>query len=145
MGKWPGTWALVNWKMQTSFVKQWALGASDDEAILAFWIRASEHDRWTFGQLQELLDSLIDEGEIPAVLQDWALDVAARRRQASSRRGPKGDPSSDFRVFFESLMRQTWGGESLRSVHRDIALRRNRSPGAIESAAKRGRQSPPSA
>lgn len=142
----PNTWAFIQWKMRTPFVRQWSLMSNDSrENILAFWIRVSEHDEWTFVQLQVLLDSLVVEGEIPSDLQAWALDVAARRRQAPKRRGPKGEPRADFEAFFESFNRQMWSGESQRSIHRDIATKRNKSPEAIESAVKRGGQSPPGA
>lgn len=146
MGERPGTWEVVNWYLSTPLVKQWGLISEDSrERILAFWLRASERDAWTFRQLQELLDSLIDEGEIPALLQAWAIDVAAGRRRVPVRTGPKGNRSADFKMALEAMFRHELGQESLRGVYREIGERANRSPEAVESAVKRGRQWPPGA
>ncbi|MCY4002492.1 MAG: hypothetical protein OXF33_02110 [Rhodospirillales bacterium] len=142
MASWPGEWAALHWGMRTPFVRQWALGASSNEDILAFWIRASEYDEWSFEQLQQLLESLLDE-EIPDSLSRWGLEVATKRRTTPNRRGPKGDRGTDFELAFEVTWRHEVDGSSLRSLYREIGDRINRSPEGVESAVKRGRKWPP--
>ena len=145
-----GTWALVNWKARSPFVKQWALMSGDSrESTLGFWIRASDSDEWAFGQLQELLNSLLDVGldvgDVPPALRRWGLEYAAGRRTAPVRRGRKGHPSEDFHMAFEAMWRHHVDGQSLRAIYEDMSKRtkpRKLSPEAVRSAIERGMRMP---
>ena len=99
-------------------------------------------------RLRELLDSLIDKGDIPPPLQQWAIEVAARRRSRPTRRGPKSDPRGDFRMWVDAILRKELKGMSLRAAYREISAEskhKNLSPEAVESAVRRGKQWPPGA
>ena len=124
MGKRPGTRAFVNWKARSPFVKQWSLMSDGSRAqVLDFWIRAPEFDEWTFGQLQELLGSLLEVDDIPPALERWSLEYSARRRKVPVRRGRKGHPSEDFLMAFEAMLRHHVDGEPKRAIYEDMSGR----------------------
>ena len=124
MGKRPGTWAFVNWKARSPLVKRWSLMSDGSRAqILDFWIRAPEFDEWAFGQLQELLDSLLDVDDIPPALERWSLEYSARRRKVPVRRGRKGHPSEAFLMAFEAMLRHHVDGEPKRAIYEDMSGR----------------------
>lgn len=145
MDNFPGWLAVRAWKLREPLTSQWKLTEPDQrDRVLAFWIRASESDKWTFEQLQDLLNSVMDANEIPDALQAWANEVTARRRKIPTRRGPKSDPRGDFKTMVDAILRKALRGTSLRRAYHEIAKKANRSPEAVESAVRRGKQWPPS-
>ena len=118
---------------------------AERDRALDFWIRASEFDEWTFEHLRDLFGNLIDSGDMPPALQAWANEFTARRRQAPTRRGPKNDPAKDFKTMADVVLRSEFKGMSLRQAYREVGKEINRSPEAVESAVRRGRQWPPGA
>ena len=142
-GCWPDTWALFDWYQARPLVEQWArLSRSGAGARLACWIRVAERDEWTFDQLRRLLANLHAAGaDVPAALQEWALDVAAGFRRRPSRSGPKGNRTQDFALAVEALWRNQ-RGESKRAIERDLARRIHRSEDAVRVAIKRGYRVP---
>lgn len=87
----------------------------------------------------------MDAGESVPALDQWAREVAAGRRRAPNRRGPKGDPCADFRTLADVILRTEFGGQSKRAAYKEIAAATNRSSEAVESAARRGAKWPPGA
>ena len=138
-----GSWALLNWFQQRPLTDAWARisDAAHRERILRWWIRASESDEWTFAELRSLLAYLLAAGEVPGPLAQWGLEVAAERRRPPARSGPKGNRTADFLVAFEAKWRNM-DGESMRSIHRDLARRIYRTEDAVRDAVKRGFRTP---
>ena len=149
MGRFPGTSACLAWTLRKPLTSQWEWTKPDQrDRVLAFWIRASKSDEWTFKQLQELLDTLIDSDEIPGALQAWASDVAAGRQKIPTRTGPKSDPKGDFITMADAVFRNELQGISFRRAYREISKEQsetNRCPKGVESAVRRGRKWPPGA
>ena len=122
---------------------RWALNLplpqeASDEAI-AYWIEKAEVDPWTFTDLQLHLHCLLDaEADPPPVLVEWGLEVAARRRKPSIRRGPKGDRKRDFLIAAAVRMADHFDDVSERAVMREIGKRLNLSYEAVASARRRG-------
>ena len=96
----PGGFALYQWGEMTPLVEQWQSSKGQwRDRRLTFWIEQSEADEWTFEQLRALLGRMVDTGEpVPAALQRWAFEVAAGRRTAPCRTGPKSDRLRDVRT-----------------------------------------------
>ena len=139
MADFPGWLAVRSWKRRESMTDTWALTPPDQrDRVLAFWIRASESDEWTFEQLRALFGELMDASEVPGALQAWANELASSRRRPPTRRGPKGDPRDDLRTMVDVMLRSELGGVSRRQAYREVAEETNRSPEAVESAARRG-------
>ena len=135
------SWALLQWRMRTPFVKQWTLSASGHGDMLDFWIRASEYDPWSFEELRRLLDALLDAGTAPADLERWGLEFAAGRRKPPVRTGPRTDYRRDFLTAFEVLWRQA-DGEFLNPIYVDIGAREHRASSTVRSSAERGIRDP---
>ena len=121
MDEGPGGRAHRNWYWRKPLVDQWAeTGERFRDRVLAFWIRVSERDDWTFDQLKDLLRHMLDSGEeVPAALNQWALEVAAERRQKKV--GRKSDPNGDFRTLMGVEFAKELFGWSARRAYREIA------------------------
>ena len=146
MGEFPGWLVCRAWMLREPLTTQWALIEPDErDHVLAFWIRASESDAWTFDQLGDLVGTVMNAGEEIPTLDQWAREVASRRRCTPTRRGPKGDRRTDFRTMLDVALRTEFFGMSKRAAYREIGAETNRSPEAVESASKRGNQWPPGA
>ncbi len=143
MGKFE-LWHIARaWKLREPLAQQWKSIEPDlQESWLAAWIQLSEHDPWTYDQLRELLDSIMDSGDVPPGLNKWALEDAAGRRRTPARRGPKSDPHGDFGTFVDVVLRAEFTGISKRAACREIGKETNRSPEAVASSAKRGGEFP---
>ena len=136
----PGGMAVLHWTWRVPLSEQWAdVSEEFQDRHLRFWIRASEEDEWTFSQLQELLDALLDSGsEIPHVLGAWAYEVAAERRSPPTRRGPKSDFDRDMRILAgEHILKLL--GKSQRQAHQLIGDALNLSREGVHRAATRAR------
>ena len=144
----PGAVARNEWGLKVPLVDQWQREVSPHTEtlfpdrrvkLLAYWLEQSETDEWTFDQLGELVGALMDAGEAVPALDQWAREVAARRRTRPKRRGPKGDRTRDFTVaaLVHTLSR---AGMSGRTAKRLLANTLHQSEEAIESARARGRR-----
>ena len=127
--------------------EQWAEASGGfRDRVLAFWVRASETDEWTFIQLRALLADMIDSGEtIPPTLQAWANEYAVGRREPPIRKGRKSYPEKDIQILWMEIFLTENFGVSKRSAHGEIAKAFNRSQEGVESAARRARRRPPGA
>ena len=81
MDDYPGGLACRDWYLRIPLTEQWTETSADfRECVLAFWIRASESDAWTYSQLQVLMQNFLDTNEdSPSALQTWANNIAADR------------------------------------------------------------------
>ena len=144
----PGAVARCDWADKIPLADQWrrevspqteALFPDRRNKLLAFWIEKSETDDWTFDQLSDLVRAMIDAGEeVPALLNQWALEVAARWRKLQTRTGPKGDRVRDFEIAVMVELLSEWGSMSKRAAKRMLAGELHKSEEAIESARARG-------
>ena len=133
------------WRSRQSLVSVWRSTAHAD-AALRFWLRAAEHDAWTFRELQALFGAILDEGQpVPASLQAWANEVAAGRRFEPTRPGPKTDHRRDYAMLVGAIIGMEWFGWSGRHASRELAKLYHCSPSAARDAAKRAREWPPGA
>ena len=157
----PGGWACFQWYERWPLPEQWVNTSSDfQERVLAFWIRASESDEWTFSQLNDLLAILHDSEseEIPPALNTWGIEVALGRRKVPL--GRPTDPVGDARTATVEHFLTEFFGFSKRRAHQEIAkirwpARANdgtttgrvkiRPPGTVEASANRARRGPPGA
>ena len=118
--------------------EQFPLTPDNSASALAFWINKSATDPWTFGDLKRLLGQLMDDGlAIPPALDAWAREVAAGRREAPRRTGPKGDRTRDFRIAGVVAMLQDFG-MSQRAAVQFVARTTGKSAQAVHSARRRG-------
>ena len=145
----PGAVARCDWPDKIPLADQWrgevspqteALFPDRRNKLLAFWIEKSETDDWTFDQLCDLIGAvIIDAGEEVPALNQWALEVAARRRKLPTRTGPKGDRVRDFDIAaIVEILSEC--GMSKRAAKRTLADVYHKSEEAIESARARGLQ-----
>ena len=136
--------ALHAWQSRQSLVSVWR-STADTDAALRFWLRAAEHDDWTFRQLQKLLGAILDEGQpVPASLQAWANEVAAGRRDEPKRTGPKTDHRRNYQMLVGVAILE-WSGLSERRTYRELGKLYHCSPEAARDAVKRARKWPPGA
>ena len=64
MGEFPGWLVCRAWMLREPLTTQWALIEPDErDHVLAFCIRASESDAWTFDQLGDLVGTVMNAGE----------------------------------------------------------------------------------
>ena len=144
----PGAVARYDWGEKFQLTDQWRCDVSPQtealfpdrrDKLLAFWIERSETDDWTFEQLRELLGAMMNAGEsVPPALDQWAREVAARRRKRPTRTGPKGDRTRDFRIA--GMVHALSSAMSGRAAKRLIGESLHMSEEAVEGARVRGRR-----
>lgn len=142
------TGAMHAWRARHSFVDVWRSDHWDRdgrERTLRFWLRAAEHDDWTFQELRRLIGWMIDEGQpVPAALQAWANEVAAGRRSEPTRTGPKTDHCRDYQMLFGATIMELLGW-SRRRAYGKLGEIYHCSPQAARDAVKRASKWPPGA
>ena len=122
----PSGWERRNWALRESLPDQWAeTPPRKRDRVLAYWLRASETDEWTFDQLRDLVGALLDAGKTMPALDQWAREFAAGRREKPIRPGRKSDPTSDHLTMAEIEVRKAVRGESDRAAQRAVAEERN--------------------
>ena len=88
MDEFPGLSACRAWVLRERLPDHWArIDPDQRDRALAFWIRASETDEWTFEQLRDLVGAAMDAGESAPALDQWAREVTARRRRKADPHG----------------------------------------------------------
>ena len=93
----PGAFVRFEWGEKVPLRETWT-GCSEGKNVqlrgpaLAYWIEKSETDKWTFDQLIDQLDALLDSGRVPTALERWRLEfIAGKTRtggQARARAAP---------------------------------------------------------
>ena len=132
--------AMHAWRARHSFASVWRVDWDKDkrERVLRFWLRAAEHDDWTFRELQALLRTILHEGQpVPAPLQAWANEVAAGLRFEPKRTGPKTDHRRDYQMLVGALIWTDWFGWSWRRAYCKLGELYHCSPEAARDAVKR--------
>ena len=115
-------WLAVHlWKSRVPLADQWTRMKPDQrDRALALWIRSSETDEWTRGELRQLFASCLDADEIPDALQAWINeDTAGRLRPI--RRGPRTDYASDYQITAMVETRKLVYGEKDYPARRAVA------------------------
>ena len=122
MDEFPGLSACRAWVLRERLPDHWArIDPDQRDRALAFWIRASETDEWTFEQLRDLVGAAMDVGETTPALDQWAREVTARRRRKPTRTGPKSNPQSDYRLMAAVEIRRLVFGETDHAARRAVA------------------------
>ena len=131
------------WKQRKPLIETWrALADGERDTALAFWLEASNVDKWTFDELKTLLRECRAAGRVPPILADWGLAVAAEQTYPPIRPGRQTNYAEDLHVMMAVVFRQARLGETVHAACQAVAETTNRSYEGVRAAYKRGDQWP---
>lgn len=138
------TYARYLWGEMVPLPEAWECHSSGTNVLyrdraLAYWIEMSQCDPWTFDQLRDLLDSVMNSGEtVPPALDCWAREFAAGRLRRPRLRGRKRvNRYEDAQIVLLVVFLVELLGKSRREACRILGEGLNKSPETIESAWRR--------